>query len=105
MLATKNRSRLYENPIAIVGDHGERAHGGDSARVAARALGVRGGKFIMSLALQINEATTYKSDAELAKEKRNAAYLAEIDRRVKRMREGKERFVSDEELEALVSGN
>ncbi|HCB93284.1 MAG TPA: hypothetical protein DEP57_05665 [Selenomonas sp.] len=40
-----------------------------------------------------------------AKSARNAAYLARIDRATKNLDEGRGKFFTDEELEALFNGN
>jgi len=50
-------------------------------------------------------ALTEMLDREVAKERRNAEYLAKIDRGLKQMAEGTGRHFTDEELEALFHGN
>ena len=45
------------------------------------------------------------SNREAAKEKRNAEYLAKIDRGIRQMNEGTGKFFTDEELEELFRGN
>ena len=42
---------------------------------------------------------------ESDKEKRNAEYLAKVDRGIQQMNKGTGKFFTDEELEALFRGN
>ena len=50
-------------------------------------------------------ALTDMFDREDAKDKRNAEYLAKIDRGIEQMKKGTGRFFTDEELEDFFNGS
>ena len=71
----------------------------DTRRIESHAL-----KKNLSIQDFVLRSVFEKIERDQAKDERNAAYLAKIDRGIQQMKEGTGKFFTDEELEAFIHG-